>query len=131
MLHVKQSKKVPIINLPNQFCDILEKILISKRLFFKNVAIMPKDKSAKIKGSIRHTSVEVMDRSTLLPRETNSSGLSIVKLKRKLEYRGHVYFGLLHPDIVLGLLKFLKANNNIYKDVTIVPSNIPTALVDS
>ena len=131
MLHVKQSKKVPIINLPNQFCDILEKILISKRLFFKKVAIMPKEKSAKIKGSIRHTSVEVMDRSTLLPRETNSSGLSIVKLKRKLEYRGHVYFGLLHPDIVLGLLKFLKANNNIYKDVTIVPSNIPTALVDS
>ena len=131
MLHVKQSKKVPIINLPNQFCDILEKILISKRLFFKKVAIMPKDKSAKIKGSIRHTSVEVMDRSTLLPRETNSSGLSIVKLKRKLEYRGHVYFELLHPDIVLGLLKFLKANNNIYKDVTIVPSNIPTALVDS
>lgn len=131
MLHVKQSKKVPIINLPNQFCDILEKILISKRLFFKKVAIMPKDKSAKIKGSIRHTSVEVMDRSTLLPRETNSSGLSIVKLKRKLEYRGHVYFGLLHLDIVLGLLKFLKANNNIYKDVTIVPSNIPTALVDS
>ena len=131
MLHVKQSKKVPIINLPNQFCDILEKILISKRLFFKKVAIMPKDKSAKIKGSMRHTSVEVMDRSTLLPRETNSSGLSIVKLKRKLEYRGHVYFGLLHPDIVLGLLKFLKANNNIYKDVTIVPSNIPTALVDS
>ena len=131
MLHVKQSKKVPIINLPNQFCDILEKILISKRLFFKKVAIMPKDKSAKIKGSIRHTSVEVMDRSTLLPRETNSSGLSIVKLKRKLEYRGHVYFGLLHPDIVLGLLKFLKANNNVYKDVTIVPSNIPTALVDS
>lgn len=131
MLHVKQSKKVPIINLPNQFCDILEKILISKRLFFKKVAIMPKDKSAKIKGSIRRTSVEVMDRSTLLPRETNSSGLSIVKLKRKLEYRGHVYFGLLHPDIVLGLLKFLKANNNIYKDVTIVPSNIPTALVDS
>lgn len=131
MLHVKQSKKVPIINLPNQFCDILEKILISKRLFFKKVAIMPKDKSAKIKGSIRHTSVEVMDRSTLLPRETNSSGLSIVKLKRKLEYRGHVYFGLLHPDIVLGLLKFLKTNNNIYKDVTIVPSNIPTALVDS
>lgn len=131
MLHVKQSKKVPIINLPNQFCDILEKILISKRLFFKKVAIMPKDKSAKIKGSIRHTSVEVMDRSTLLPRETNSSGLSIVKLKRKLEYRGHVYFGLLHPDIVLGLLKFLKANNNIYKDVTIVPSNIPTSLVDS
>ena len=131
MFHVMQSKKVPIINLPNQFCDILEKILISKRLFFKKVAIMPKDKSAKIKGSIRHTSVEVMDRSTLLPRETNSSGLSIVKLKRKLENRGHVYFGLLHADIVLGLLKFLKAKNNIYKDVTIVPSNIPTALVDS
>ena len=37
----------------------------------------------------------------------------------------------MHPDIVLKLLQFLKANNIIYKDVIIVPSNIPTTLVDS
>ena len=35
------------------------------------------------------------------------------------------------PDIVLRLLQFLEANNELYKDVTIVPSNIPTTLVDS
>ena len=33
--------------------------------------------------------------------------------------------------MVLRLLQFLRANNDAYKYVTIVPSNIPTALVDS
>ena len=55
----------------------------------------------------------------------------IIKLKRKLEYRRHVYFESVRPDIVLRLLQFLKASNDLYKDVTIVPSNIPADLVDS
>ena len=37
----------------------------------------------------------------------------------------------MHPDIVLRLLQFLEANDDLCKDVTIMPSNIPTALVDS
>lgn len=58
------EKKVLITNLPNQFCDILEKIHISKWLFFKKVAIMPKDQLAKTaEGSIHHTPVEIMKHS--------------------------------------------------------------------
>ena len=34
----------------------------------------------------------------------------------------------MHQDIALKLLLFLKDNNDLYKDVTIVPSNIPTSL---
>ena len=75
--------------------------------------------------------VEIMDVSTLLSRQVNSNGLVIVKLNRKLEYQSHVYFEPVHPDIVLRLLQFLKGNNDLYKDITIVPSNIPTTVVDS
>ena len=92
---------------------------------------MPKRQSPKIEGSLCKVHVEIMDVSTLLPRRTNSNGLVIIKLKRKLQHRGHVYFELVRPDIVFRLLQFLKANNDLYKDVTILPSNIPTALVDS
>ena len=71
-----------------------------------------------------------MDISTLLPRQANINGLVIVKLKMKLEFRGHVYFKPVRQDIALRLLLFLKDNNDLYKDVTIVPNNIPTSLVD-
>ena len=125
--------KLQITNLQNQFCDIriLEKILVSKRLLFKKVVIMPKGQSPKMKGSVCNMPVEIKDVRTLLPRQADSNGLVIIELKRKLEYRGHVYFEPVPPDIVLRLLHFLKANNDLYKDVTIMPSNIPTDLVDS
>ena len=66
--------------------------------------------------------------SNLLPRQTNINCLVIIKLKMKLYFRGHVYFKPVHQDIALKLLLFLKDNNDLYKDVTIVPSNIPTSL---
>ena len=80
--------KLQFTNLTNQFCDIhiLEKILVSKQLLFKKVAIMPKGQSPKIKGSVCNVPVEIMDVSTLLSKQANSNGLVIIKLKKKLEY---------------------------------------------
>ena len=109
----------------------MEKILVPKGLLFWKVAIIPKGQSPKIKGSVCNVPVETMDVSTLLSRQANSNGLVIIKSKRNLEYRGHVFFEPVRPDIELTLLQFLKANNNLYKDVTTVLSNIPTALVGS
>lgn len=48
----------------------------------------------------------------------------------KLEYRDLVYFEPVGPYIVFGLLKFLK-DNDIFKDVSTITSNIVTTLVDS
>ena len=48
-----------------------------------------------------------------------------------MENRGYVYFEPVRPDIVLRLLHFLKHDNDLYKDVNIIPSNILTILVDS
>ena len=94
------------------------------------MAIIPKGQSLKIKGSECNMSVKIMDISTLLPRQANINGLVIIKLNIKLEYRAHVYFKPVRQDIALRLLLFLKDNNYLYKDITIVPSTIPISLVD-
>ena len=67
----------------------LERVLISRRILFKKVSIMPKGRFLKLKGSIP---MESDDITNVIPRGADSNGLLIVKLKRKLSYRGHVYF---------------------------------------
>ena len=80
--------KLQITNLPSTFCDIriLEKIRVSKRLLFKKVAIIPKGQSPKIKGSVCNVPVEIMDVSTLLPRQA----LCALKV-RSANYRKFAY----------------------------------------
>ena len=92
---------------------------------------MPKGHSPNIKGSVCNLPIENMDVNTLLPRQANSNCLVIIKLKRKIEYRDHVYFEPVRPDIILRLLHFLKASNDFYNGVTIVPTNTSTTVVDS
>ena len=54
---------------------------------------MPKGKLLKMKGSICNIPLtEVNVNCNMLPRPVDSNGLFIVKLKRKLEYKGHVLF---------------------------------------
>ena len=60
--------------------------IVLKPLLFTKVAIMSKIQSSKIKGSACNVPAEIMDVSNLLPRQANSNGLFIIKLKRKLEY---------------------------------------------
>lgn len=54
---------------------------------FKKMAVMPKEKLLKVKGSIYNIPVTEVDvNCKILPRLADSNGLLIVKLKRKLEY---------------------------------------------
>ena len=46
-------------------------------------------------------------------------GIIFLKLKRKLQFRGHVYYQAVCPEIVLNALNWLKANNELYKTITI------------
>ena len=113
--------KLEVYNFPQNLSDInrLEKVLIAKRLLFKKVVIMPKGNSPKIKGAICNVPVDTDDVCNVLPRPACSNGLLLLKLKRKLIYRGHVYFEPIRPDIVSELLNFLKENNFLYDNVTI------------
>ena len=81
--------KLGIELLPEDFRTIktLERTLVSKRIFFKKVVILPKGQAPKIKGTI--CNVPVKDAETYcstLPRPAYSNGLLIVKLKKTLEY---------------------------------------------
>ena len=59
----------------------------------------------------------------------------MLKLKRKLQFRGHVYYQAVRPEIVLSALNWLKENNELYKTITIdidrIDRNLTTLEVTS
>ena len=87
----------------------------------------------KIKGAICNVPVECDKTCQTLPPE--SSGIILLKLKCKLQFRGHVYYQAVRPEIVLNALNWLKANNELYKTITIdidrIDRNLTTLEVTS
>ena len=64
----------------------------------------------------------------VLPRPPDSSGIIMLKLKRKLQFRGHVYFQAVRPEVVLHALQWLQRNNELYENVAINLENIDREL---
>ena len=103
--------------MPKEFESIsrLERALVSRRILFKKVAMMPKGKLPKIKVSLCNIPVnEVYGNCKSLPRPAESNGILIVKLKRKAEFRNHVLFETVRPLFVESFLKFLKDYDHLY-----------------
>ena len=44
----------------------------------------------------------------------------MVKLKRKLQFRGYVYFQAIWSELIQQVLNWLKVHNPLYKDLIIV-----------
>ena len=65
----------------------------------------------------------------MLPRPADSNGLIIVKLNCKLEYKVHVVFETVMPDVVIQSLEFLRSHNDLYLDIEINPANIPADIL--
>ena len=86
--------KLSIPEIPEQLkcLNRLEQVLISKRILFKKIAIMSKGQMPKIQGAICNIPVSVDETCTSLPRNVISSGIILVKLKKKMCFSGHVYF---------------------------------------
>ena len=85
--------KLGIVSFPKEFDSVnkLERILVSKKILFKEITIMPKGQILKIKGTIFNIPVQKIETNcSILPRPPNSNGIVIVKLTRKIEYKGHV-----------------------------------------
>ena len=72
--------------------------------------------------------VECDDTCKVLPRPPERSGIIMLKLKRKLEFRGHVYFQAVHPQFILDALNWLKLKNPLYNNITIDIQNISAKL---
>ena len=127
-----QAVAIRLNVVPKLFQDTrrLERLLVSRTILFKKVTVMPKGKSLKIKGSICHIPVSEVDvYCNVSPRPADSNALIIVKLKRKLEYKGHVVFEAVRSDVVIQFLEFLRSHNDLYSDTEINPAKIPLEIL--
>ena len=106
----------------------LEQILIAQRIIFEKIVVMPKGQQRKIKGAICNIPVDCERTCRILPRPPERSGIILLKLKRKLEFKGHVYFQAVHPQIVHAALTWLQLNNPLYANVGIDMTNIDNSL---
>ena len=124
--------KLDLQQIPDELTALnrLERVLISRRLLFKKVVIMPKGQAPKMKGAICNVPIETDQVCNILPRDANSSGFVLIRLKRKLSYRGHEFFEPVRPDYVRAALQYLKDNNPLYKEVQIDVSNIASELLN-
>ena len=108
----------------------LEQILIAKRIVFENIVVMPKGQQRKIKGAICNVPIQCDWTCKILPRPPERSGIIMLKLKRKLQFRGHVYFQAVRPELVRQALNWLRINNPLYSDIVIDIDNIDTSLTE-
>ena len=65
-----------------------------------------------------------------LPRPPNSTGILLLKLKRKLQYKGHQYFESVRPQALKDALLYLKRNHIHYSDTEIQMQNISEELTN-
>jgi hypothetical protein len=108
----------------------LEQILIAQRIVFEKIVVMPKGQQRKIKGAICNVPVECSQTCNVLPRPPDRSGIILLKLKRKLQFRGHVYFQAVRPQFVISALNWLIANNPLYRNIEIQSNNISSDLTN-
>lgn len=100
--------------------------IVAGRTLFKEFKVMPKWQSPKVKSSICNIPISERDSDcNLLPRLADSNGVIIVRLKRKVEHRGHIICEPLRPTIIESVLNYLRLNNNLYWDIEINMENSP------
>ena len=85
---------------------------------------MPKEQQRKIKGAICNVPVECDQTCNQLPRAPERSGIIMLKLKLISQFRGHVYFQAVRPEVLQLALYWLKENNSLYKDIIVDINNI-------
>ena len=106
-------------NIPDALQDLcpLEQRLISQRLPFMQIASLPRGGQKGIKGAVVNVPAQLDTIVKTLPRMPTDCGLVPVKLKKKLEYKGHSLYQSIRPQAVLRALQCLKESNPLYKDV--------------
>ena len=104
-----------------QNLSALESMLISKRVPFMKVLALPRGKQRAIHGCVVNVPINPEETYSVLPRLPSSASMITVKLKRKLQYRGHVIKQSVRPWRVLQALYHLKhtVKNPHYSDIEI------------
>ena len=83
-----------------------------------------------MKGAICNVPVECDQTCNQPPRPPDRFGIIMLKLKRKLQFRRHVYFQAVWPELIQQVLNWLKVHNPLYKyilvDINSIDSNLTT-----
>ena len=106
---------------PNELHDMnsLEQQLIAQTIPFSKIVALPKGGQKGIKGGVVCVPSSVQETTKALPRPMKESELIEVKLKRKLQYKGHVQYKKIDTAKLQIALDYLKKNNPHYADVEI------------
>ena len=80
--------------------------------------IMPKGQQKNVAAAICNVPVNCHQTCNVLPRPPERSGIIMLKLKCKLQFRGHLYFQAVCPRVVDNAVNWLKINNPLYCNVT-------------
>ena len=125
------TNKMELYAIPMQLKCLrkLEFVLVSQRIMFEKIVVMPKGKQRKIYGTVGSIPVNCDTVCWSLPRPPESSGIIMLKLKRKLKYHGHQYYQSVYPAIVYDALDYLRNNNTLYSNIDIGMTNIDNELV--
>ena len=100
------------------YLNILEVVLTAKVFLFKKIVILP-----KTHGSIVNVTANVSETCNQLSLKGTCEEAIVVKLKKKLFFKGHVYFEPVRPQRVRAALNFLQRVNPLYCDVLIKNGN--------
>ncbi len=99
--------------------NMLERHLISPAILFMKMIPLIKGAQKGINGQVVCVKANVNNTATCLPRLPTEQSLLRIKLKRRLNYKGHHMCQNVNPENVRQALKWLKDNNTVFQDIDI------------
>ena len=113
--------KLGISKQPNTLSELnmLERHLVSPALPFMKMINLIKGSQKGIHGQVVCVKADIENTVNCLPRLPTDESLIRVKLKRRLQYKGHQMCQDINPSKVRNALTWLKANNPLFEDIEI------------
>lgn len=117
------ANSLQLDDIPEQLNGLstLECTLISKRIPFMKILALPCCKQKAIRECVVNVPVNPEETYSILPHLPSSTACIKVKLKWKIEYRGHVMVQHIRPWKIMGALQHLKKveRNPHFEDIVI------------
>jgi hypothetical protein len=117
------ANSLQLDDIPEQLNGLstLECTLISKRIPFMKILALPRGKQKAIRGCVVNVPVNPEETYSILPHLPSSTACITAKLKRKIEYRGHVMVQHIKPWKIMAALQHLKKveRNPHFEDIVI------------
>ena len=98
--------------------------LLCKMLLFQKAVIMAKGQSLKLVSTVVNIPLDANETFNKL---LNCYDIVLMKLNKKLIYKGRVFFEPVSPENVCGVKALIKQRNHFYKDIKIEIDSTPSS----